>query len=95
MEIQIPSDIEFSALRLARDPVTGDIEFDAEVLRGICTDNDLPFNEAVVATLLTAWYAHHRDNGGAADAVMEQIIAEIEAEEITGVEIRGGSGKAN
>jgi len=94
-KIRIPADLQFSALRLARDPETGDIEFDADVLQDICIDNSLPFSEEVVTSLLTAWYSHHRANGGAPDPVMEQIIAEIEAEEITGVEIRGGSGRAN
>ncbi|HEB94308.1 MAG TPA: hypothetical protein ENI94_12785 [Gammaproteobacteria bacterium] len=94
-KIRIPADLQFSDLRLARDPETGDIEFDAEILREICEDNDLPFSEEIVTSLMTAWYQHHRAQGGAPDQVMEQIIAEIEAEEITGVEIRGGSGSLN
>jgi len=93
VKIRIPSDLPFSALRLARDPETGDIEFDAEIIRDICADNDLPFSEEIVTSLLSAWYHHHRANGGEIDLVMEQIIAEIEAEKITGVEVRGGSGR--
>jgi len=94
-KIRIPADLQFSAQRLARDPETGDIEFDADVLRDICADNDLPFSEETVTSLLVAWYRNHRAAGGAPDLVMEQIIAEVEAEGITGVEVRGGSGRAN
>ena len=94
-EIRVPADTPFSALQLVRDPVTGDIEFDAEILQDICNDNGLPFNEDIVTSLLVAWYNHHRSTGGAPDNVMEQIIAEIDAESITGIEIRGGSGRIN
>ena len=93
VKIRIPTDIQFSTLRLARDPETGDIEFDADVVRDICADNDIPFSEDIVTSLLSAWYQHHRAHGGEIDLVMEQIIAEIEAEDITGIEVRGGSGK--
>ena len=82
-------------MRLSRDPATGDIEFDADVMRNICTDNDLLFSEDVVTSILIAWYRYHRANGGNVDLVMEQIIAEVEAEDITGIEVRGGTGRPN
>lgn len=94
-QIRIPADLPFSSLNLARDPVSGDIEFDAEIIRDICADNDIPFSEDIVTSLLAAWYQHHRANGGEIDMVMEQITAEIEAEEVTGIEIRGGTGRPN
>jgi len=37
-QIRIPANLPFSALRLARAPETGDIEFDDDVLRSICDD---------------------------------------------------------
>lgn len=94
-KIRIPADLQFSALRLTRDAATGDIEFDVDVLRDICDDNDLPFNEEITTSLLAAWYQHHRANGGEIDRVMEQIIAEIEAEAITGIEMQAGTGRPN
>lgn len=93
--ITIPADVDFSDLRLARDPVSGDISFEGDIVQSICENNELPFQVDAINALLVAWYAHHRRDGGALDPVMEQIIAEVEAEAITGIEMRGGTGRLN
>lgn len=93
--VRIPSEIGFADLHVTRDPQTGDIELDAALLKAICEDNDLPLTENTVSSILVAWYRHHRATGGAPVPAMEQIIAEVEAEAIAGIEIRGGSGMAH
>ena len=95
VQITIPAEVDFSDLRLARDPVSGDISFEGDIVQNICTDNNLPFQIDAINALLVAWYAYHRRHGGAPDPVMEQIVAEIEAEAVTGVEMRGGTGRLN
>jgi hypothetical protein len=83
--IQIPVDISFEDLHLSRDPVTGLIEFDAEPVEQVCEANhidpDTLLTEDNIGALLSAWYQAHRANGGAADPVQEQILAEVQAED--------------
>ena len=95
INITIPAEVDFSDLRLARDPVSGDISFEGDIVRSICDNNNLPFQVYAINALLVAWYAHHRRHGGPPDPVMEQIIAEVEAEAVTGVAMRGGTGRLN
>lgn len=83
----VPDDFDFSTLKLSRDPVTGSIEFDWAPVEAICRASGVDpkiFREQPednVAGLIVAWYAQHRQNGGALDPVAEQLIAEVEAED--------------
>jgi hypothetical protein len=87
--LAIPDDIEFSALRLARDD-DGAVSFDWAVIERICRANNLPVEllregpEDNVAALLIGWYSAHRKAGGAADPVAEDLLAEVQAEDAAG-----------
>lgn len=91
LEIRIPDGLEFSALKLSRDPVTRDIEFSWEPIEAICEASGIDIavfrdqHEDNVGGLIVAWYAHHRANGGAPDPVQEQLLAEVQAEDALGV----------
>lgn len=87
--LAIPDDIEFSALRLARD-ADGAVSFDWAVIERICRANNLPVEllregqEDNVAALLIGWYSAHRNAGGAPDAVAEDLLAEVQTEDAAG-----------
>ena len=87
---RIPDDLDFSALRLRRDSATGDVDFETEPLRAICEASGLDpelFSggpEDNAAGLISAWYAEHLARGGARDAVMDELIAEADAEDQRG-----------
>lgn len=88
--ITIPEGLEFSALRLSRDPVTHEVEFEWTPIERICEASGLDVSvfrdqhEDNVAGLITAWYMEHRRLGGAPDPVQEQILAEVQAEDALG-----------
>ena len=83
--LAIPDDIEFAALRLARD-ADGAVSFDWSVIERVCRANNLPVEllregpEDNVAGLLIGWYSSHRTAGGAPDPVAEDLLAEVQAE---------------
>ena len=87
--LAIPDDIEFAALRLARD-ADGAVSFDWSVIERICRANNLPVEllregpEDNVAGLLIGWYSSHRTAGGAPDPVAEDLLAEVQAEDAAG-----------
>ena len=88
--ISIPQGVAFSDLRLARDPQTGDVSFDAAVIERIEAESGLPAgffmgqHEDAVASLITTWYSAHRAAGGATDPVAEDLLAEVRAEDAAG-----------
>ena len=93
--IQIPVDISFEDLHLSRDPVTSLVEFDAEPVEQVCEANhidpDTLLTENDIGALLSEWYQAHRASGAAADLVMEQILAEVQAEDEFGqVNVQAG-----
>lgn len=87
--LAIPDDIEFAALHLARD-ADGAVSFDWAVIERICRANNLPVEllregpEDNLAGLLIGWYSAHRNAGGAPDAVAEDLLAEVQAEDAAG-----------
>jgi hypothetical protein len=91
VHLHIPSDVQFSDLHLARDPVTKDLSFDWEPLERICQASGITLEqlleerEEVLAELIVAWYEAHRNSGGEPDLVQEQLIAEAMAEDQFGV----------
>lgn len=88
--IVIPADVQFSDLKLARDPKTGDMEFDWAPIERICAASGLDIRlfrdqpEGNVAGVLSMWYAQHRAAGGAPDLVMDELISEAEIEDARG-----------
>lgn len=97
--VRIPDSIEFSALKLARDPVTGHVGFAWTPIEAICAASGIDvalFRDAPednVAGLIVAWYAEHRAHGGAQDLVAEQLLAEVQAEDALGAErVQAGPG---
>ena len=98
--ISIPIGMSFSALRLARDPQTGDVSFDTSVIERIERESGLPAgffmeqHEDAVAGLITTWYSAHRAAGGAPDPVADDLLAEVRAEDAAGQHYSHAPGKA-
>lgn len=97
--IGIPVEVDFSDLRLARDP-DGAVSFDWSVIERICTASGVPIEplrngpEGNVAGLIVNWYAAHRANGGNPDPVAEDLLAEVRAEDAAGQHISHAPGRA-
>ena len=98
--ISIPLGMAFSALRLARDPKTGDVSFDTAVINRIEQESGLPAgffmgqHEDALAALITTWYSAHRAAGGDADPVADDLIAEVLAEDAAGQHYSHAPGRA-
>lgn len=87
LRITIPPGVAFEDLRLVRHVDNGDVSFDWTPLERICAASGIDVDlfrtsaEDNVAAIINAWYAAHRASGGAADAVQEQLLAEVAAED--------------
>lgn len=87
LRITIPEGLDFEALQLARDPITGEVEFDRSPIDEICAASGIDpalfwqSPEDNLAGLIILWYAEHRARGGAPDPVQEQLLAEVQAED--------------
>ncbi len=98
--IAIPQRMDFSELRLARDPHTGDVSFDTAAIERIESESGLPAGffmvqqEDAVASLITTWYSAHRAAGGDIDPVAEDLIAEVRAEDSAGQPYSHSPGRA-
>ncbi len=90
MRVVIPEGLDFAALKLSRDPVTLDVEFDWAPIEAICDASGIDVavfaeqDENNAAGLIHAWYIEHLERGGAPDAVQEMLLAEVQAEEAAG-----------
>jgi len=90
MKVVIPEGLEFSALKLSRDPVTLDVEFDWGPIEAICDESGIDVamfaeqDEDNVAGLINTWYIEHLERGGAPDPVQEMLLAEVLAEDAAG-----------
>jgi hypothetical protein len=88
--IVIPVDVQFADLKMARDPKTGDMEFDWAPIERICEASGIDIrlfrdeSEDNVGGLLAHWYAQHRAAGGLPDLVMDDLIGESEIEDTHG-----------
>lgn len=84
-KVAIPDNLDFSDLRLARDP-DGGVSFDWAVIERICEASGLPvamFRDAPednVSGLIVGWYQAHRQHGGEPDPVAEDLIFEVVVE---------------
>jgi len=98
-KVAIPDDLNFSDLRLARDP-DGSVSFDWAVIERICEASGLPIEvlrdgpEDNVAGLITHWYMAHRQHGGEADPVADDLIAEVLIEDAAGQPFSHQPGRA-
>lgn len=99
MNITIPPDLGFADLRLARD-ADGAVSFDTSVIHrielasGIEPGFFMERPEDVVADLIVGWYTTHRQHGGAPDAVAEDLLAEVRAEDELGSGLSHAPGRA-
>lgn len=90
VRIQIPEGLDFAELKLHRDPVTLDVEFDWAPIEAICALSGIDvrlFRDAPednVSELIVQWYLEHLARGGAPDAVQEQLLFEVQAEVAAG-----------
>lgn len=99
LTVIIPDELDFSELKLARDP-DGMVSFDWAPIERICEASgidvelfrDMP--EDNVSGLITAWYREHRARGGDADPVQEDLIAEAQLEDARGGGISHPPGRA-
>lgn len=100
--IAIPAGVAFSDLKLSRDPVTRALRFDWAPIEAVCDASGLDVglfkesNEGNVIELLLTWYGFNLASGGARDTVMEQVIAEVEAEAFAGAAgVQPGGGRVH
>lgn len=101
VKIAIPANLEFAELNLTRTP-DGDIEFDWAPIERICAESGLDIalfrdqheDNANVSGLIVSWYAEHLARGGARDAVSDELLAEVMAEDEHGGGISHQPGRA-
>lgn len=97
--IAIPDGLQFSQLKLAREN-DGSVSMDWGVIEQICTASGVPVDvfknapEDNTAALIIHWYTAHRQAGGAADSVAEDLLAETIAEQSRGQTISHQPGRA-
>ena len=98
MRLAIPEGLAFEALKLTRDQTTGEVEFDWAPIEAICAASGVDVEvfkhgpEDNVSALIVAWYRAHLAGGGAPDAVQEQILAEVAAEDAAVLVANPGAG---
>lgn len=99
VKITIPQDLDFAALKLARD-ADGAISFDWTPIEAICAASGVDVavfrdrHEDNVAGLIVAWYFEHLAAGGARDPVQDDLIAEMQAEDAAGQRYSVAPGRA-
>ena len=90
--LAIPDDLAFEALKLTRDPRTGEVAICAASGVDVEVFKHGPEAEDNVSALIVAWYRAHLACGGAPDAVQEQILAEVAAEDVAVLVANPGAG---
>lgn len=84
--LQVPDDLDFAQLKLARDS-DGAVSFDWTPIERLCSVNGLDVEifragpEDNISGLVIAWYMAHLEAGGAPDPVQDDLIAEALAED--------------
>jgi hypothetical protein len=80
LTLKLPEGATFADLKLRRCDDAA-IDLDMDIVRRICSINDLDFEKVlqnpgpVITTILTVWYKTHLAEGGAPDALMEELKA--------------------
>jgi hypothetical protein len=86
VRIIVPSEIEFSDLKLGRD-TDGSVSFDWTAVEIICNASGIDVSlfqdgaEDNIALLITHWYGAHVARGGARDPVADDLFREAEIED--------------
>ncbi|MDZ5455075.1 hypothetical protein [Azohydromonas lata] len=86
LRVTVPDGVEFADLHLSRDVEHGRVRFSMAPIEAICEASDLDLAELVegpqplVVLLIAAWYRTHINEGGAPDAVQEDLIEEARLE---------------
>lgn len=99
VNISIPDNLDFSALKLARD-ADGAVSLEWPIVEKICKHNHLPieiFSEApeeILCRLIVVWYNSHKALGGNPDPIAEDLLAEIAAEDSAGQFVSFQPGRA-
>lgn len=88
LKIAVPNDLRFADLKLRRE-ADGDLSFDAAPLQRIADASDprvakLLGTEDGISSVIAGWYHVARARGEPADAVAEDIAAEVAAEGAAG-----------
>ncbi|ELQ8318149.1 hypothetical protein B382_19830 [Stutzerimonas stutzeri B1SMN1] len=97
--VAIPDDLSFSDLQLTREP-DGSVSFNWWVVERICAASGLPVEilrdgpEDNVCGLIVGWYQLHRQHGGEADPVAEDLESERVAEDAAGQYASHAPGRA-
>ena len=95
----IPSDIDFSDLRLAIHP-DGSLGFDWDIIQRICQASNISIEKLgtssgrKVTGIIIDWYLIHCRNGGDWDPVMCDVFSEIIAENKAGQTVSHEPGNA-
>jgi hypothetical protein len=85
----VPKGVSFDDLQFRLDPHTGELSFDAGVLRRLSEHSGIDWSwltgkdERIVALLL-GWYLSHRNGGGSVNMLAEQLQAYTEAKRLAG-----------
>jgi hypothetical protein len=75
-DVNLPRDLEFSDLQLRRR-AGGGLTVSHSALSRFCLINALPLEELSedrLCMVIALWYCHHRMNGGAADAIADELL---------------------
>ncbi|MES2950651.1 MAG: hypothetical protein V4858_19130 [Pseudomonadota bacterium] len=78
LTLKLPEGYSFTDLKIRRCESDA-IDLDMDLVKRVCNINGLDFDKVlqnpgpVVTTILTVWYKSHLAEGGAPDAVMEEL----------------------
>ena len=78
LTLKLPEGFSFSDLKVRRCDDDA-IDLDMDLVKVICNINDLNFEKVlqnpglVITSILTVWYKSHLAQGGAPDALMEEL----------------------
>ena len=78
LTLKLPEGYAFADLKLRRC-AADEIDLDMDLFKLVCTLNGMDIEKVlqnpgpVVTAVLTVWYKHHLADGGAPDALMEEL----------------------
>ena len=78
LTLKLPEGYAFADLKLRRY-AADEIDLDMDLFKLVCTLNGMDFDKVlhnpgpVVTAVLTVWYKRHLADGGAPDALMEEL----------------------
>jgi hypothetical protein len=100
MRIRIPARLQFAHLQLARDPVTGGLNFSWDAIERICRASGLNVaslrhsREDNVVALIAHWYSAQLIRGGPRDPIFDDLLSEIEIQEARAADFSHAPGHA-